>query len=66
MNAIVFTMDAEHDNLLIGRLEWARQGFRQRQVGGHRRNVSEIIGIFGGADQLRSAMNQLQTLLYVV
>ena len=27
-------------------------------------NVSEIIGKFGGADQLRNAVNQLQTLLY--
>jgi len=27
-------------------------------------NVNEIIGKFGGTDQLRSAVNQLQTLLY--
>ena len=27
-------------------------------------NVAEIIGKFGGADQLRNAVNQLQTLLY--
>jgi len=27
-------------------------------------NVNEIIGKFGGADQLRSAVNHLQTLLY--
>ena len=27
-------------------------------------NVNEIIGKFGGADQLRSAVNQLQSLLY--
>jgi type I restriction enzyme R subunit len=27
-------------------------------------NVNEIIGKFGGADQLRTAVNQLQTLLY--
>jgi type I restriction enzyme R subunit len=27
-------------------------------------NVNEIIGKFGGADQLRNAVNQLQTLLY--
>jgi type I restriction enzyme R subunit len=26
-------------------------------------NVNEIIGTFGGADQLRNAVNQLQTLL---
>ena len=30
----------------------------------HRGNVNEIIGKFGGADQLRNAVNQLQTLLY--
>ena len=29
-------------------------------------NVNEIIGKFGGADQLRNAVNQLQTLLYAV
>ena len=27
-------------------------------------NVNESIGKFGGADQLRNAVNQLQTLLY--
>jgi len=27
-------------------------------------NVNEIIGKFGGADQLRDAVNQLQSLLY--
>jgi hypothetical protein len=27
-------------------------------------NVNEINGKFGGADQLRNAVNQLQTLLY--
>jgi type I site-specific restriction endonuclease len=27
-------------------------------------NMAEIIGKFGGADQLRNAVNQLQTLLY--
>jgi type I restriction enzyme, R subunit len=27
-------------------------------------NVAEIIGIFGGAEQRRNAVNQLQTLLY--
>jgi hypothetical protein len=27
-------------------------------------NVAVIIGKFGGADQLRNAVNQLQTLLY--
>jgi len=27
-------------------------------------NVNEIIGKFGGADQLRAAVNQLQSLLY--
>jgi len=27
-------------------------------------NVAEIIGKFGGADQLRKAVNRLQTLLY--
>jgi hypothetical protein len=27
-------------------------------------NVNEIIGKFGGADQLRNAVNQLQSLLY--
>ena len=27
-------------------------------------NVNEIIGKFGGADQLRSAVSRLQTLLY--
>ena len=27
-------------------------------------NVNEIIGKFGGPDQLRNAVNQLQTLLY--
>jgi len=27
-------------------------------------NVNEIIGKFGGADQLRDAVNQLQALLY--
>lgn len=27
-------------------------------------NVAEIIGKFGGADQLRNAVNQLQSLLY--
>ena len=30
----------------------------------HHGNVNEIIGKFGGADQLRTAVNQLQTLLY--
>ena len=29
-----------------------------------RGNVNEIIGKFGGADQLRNAVNQLQPLLY--
>jgi hypothetical protein len=29
-----------------------------------RGNVNEIIGKFGGADQLRNAVNQLQSLLY--
>jgi len=29
-----------------------------------RGNVNEIIGKFGGADQLRNAVNQLQALLY--
>jgi type I restriction enzyme R subunit len=29
-------------------------------------NVNEIIGKFGGADQLRNAVNQLQSLLYEV
>jgi type I restriction enzyme R subunit len=28
-------------------------------------NVAEIVGKFGGADQLRKAVNQLQSLLYV-
>jgi type I restriction enzyme R subunit len=27
-------------------------------------NVAEIIGKFGGTDQLRNAVNQLQSLLY--
>jgi len=27
-------------------------------------NVAEIIGQFGGTDQLRNAVNQLQTFLY--
>ena len=27
-------------------------------------NVAEIMGKFGGADQLRNAINQLQSLLY--
>jgi len=31
-----------------------------------RGNVNEIIGKFGGADQLRTAVNQLQSLLYAV
>jgi len=31
-----------------------------------RGNVNEIIGKFGGADQLRDAVNRLQTLLYAV
>ncbi len=30
----------------------------------HHGNVNEIIGKFGGADQLRNAVNQLQSLLY--
>ena len=30
----------------------------------HHGNVNEIIGKFGGADQLRNAVNQLQGLLY--
>jgi hypothetical protein len=30
----------------------------------HRGNVNEIIGKFGGADRLRNAVNQLQTLIY--
>jgi len=30
----------------------------------HHGNVAEIIGKFGGADQLRNAVNQLQSLLY--
>ncbi len=30
----------------------------------HHGNVNEIISKFGGADQLRSAVNQLQSLLY--
>jgi type I restriction enzyme R subunit len=29
-----------------------------------RGNVSEIVNVFGGADELRNAVNQLQTLLY--
>ena len=31
----------------------------------HHGNLNEIIGKFGGADQLRTAVNQLQSLLYV-
>ncbi len=31
----------------------------------HHGNVAEIIGKFGGPDQLRNAVNQLQSLLYV-
>jgi type I restriction enzyme R subunit len=27
-------------------------------------NISEIIGFFGGAEPLRNAVNELQTLLY--
>ena len=30
----------------------------------HHGNLNEIIGKFGGADQLRNAVHQLQTLLY--
>jgi type I restriction enzyme R subunit len=30
----------------------------------HHGNVNAIIGKFGGADQLRTAVNQLQSLLY--
>jgi type I restriction enzyme R subunit len=30
----------------------------------HHGNVAEIMGKFGGADQLRNAVNQLQILLY--
>jgi type I restriction enzyme R subunit len=30
----------------------------------HHGNVAEIIGKFGGPDQLRNAVNQLQSLLY--
>ncbi len=30
----------------------------------HHGKVNEIIGKFGGADQLRTAVNQLQSLLY--
>ena len=30
----------------------------------HHGNVKEIVGIFGGEDQLRNAVNQLQSLLY--
>jgi len=30
----------------------------------HQGNVAEIIGIFGSADQLRNAVNQLQPLVY--
>ncbi|MGN6553705.1 MAG: hypothetical protein ACTHLW_08285 [Verrucomicrobiota bacterium] len=30
----------------------------------HHGNVNKIIGKFGGADQLRTAVNQLQSLLY--
>jgi hypothetical protein len=30
----------------------------------HRGKVNEIIGKFGGADQLGTAVNQLQSLLY--
>ncbi len=30
----------------------------------HHGNVAEIIGNFGGTDQLRNAVNQLQSLLY--
>jgi type I restriction enzyme R subunit len=29
-------------------------------------NVNEIIGTFGGADQLRNAVNKLQLLLYAL
>ncbi|MBE0545715.1 MAG: hypothetical protein IH623_30655 [Verrucomicrobia bacterium] len=29
-----------------------------------RGNVNEIVGKFGGSDQLRNAVNQLQSLLY--
>lgn len=32
----------------------------------HHGNVNEIIGKFGGADQLRTAVNQLQSVLYAV
>src|SRR5439155_27195031 len=30
----------------------------------HHGNVNEIVGKFGGADQLRNAVNQLQSLFY--
>jgi len=29
-----------------------------------RRSVSEIVALFGGADQMRTAVNEMQTLLY--
>jgi hypothetical protein len=32
----------------------------------HHGNVNEIIGKFGGADQLRTAVSQLQSLLYAL
>ncbi len=38
-------------------------GLKVRPISDHG-NVNEIIGKFGGADQLRNAVNQLQSLLY--
>ncbi len=36
----------------------------QPWLNSHHGNVAEIIGTFGGADQLRNAVNQLETLLH--
>jgi type I restriction enzyme M protein len=48
--------------------DWGGENLRQdvlkfRPISDHG-NVNEITGKFGGADQLRNAVNQLQSLLY--
>jgi hypothetical protein len=62
-------MTAAHTTAqLLGRLLNASRGVLRKGWGLRHRNanVNEIITKFGGTDQLRSAVNQLQTLLYAV
>jgi type I restriction enzyme M protein len=51
------------DKGLNGDLDQLPDVLKVRPISDHD-NVNEIIGKFGGADQLRNAVNQLQSLLY--